>query len=101
MDNLFLIFFGFFMLASLIMIAYMFKSLAVVGDERRNMIVQKSASGSFAIITGVFFITIIEEFIKIFALNVQHIEHQSPFVWLLVSAMIFTISLYLNKRKYS
>ncbi|MGX7031385.1 hypothetical protein [Vagococcus zengguangii] len=101
MDDLFLIFFGLFMLASFVMISYMFKSLAVVGDERRKMIIQKSAADSFAIITGVFLIKIIEEFIKIFTTDGALIKHSSPFNWLLISSLLFTVNLYLNKRKYS
>ena len=99
-DSFILILFGIFLLICLVLIGYLFVSLAPLGDERRKMMVQKSAATSFMIMVGVYLLNLIELFIKVYQAPNEPIKNSSPFTWLVISSLVFTLNLYYNKKKY-
>ncbi|CAM3297122.1 hypothetical protein [Vagococcus fessus] len=89
-----------FIVVAIGLIVKMFISLSVMGDERRVMIIEKSATSTFGIIMGLLVLDIIEKMVRVFMDPDTPVENTSSFIYLTVAAIVFYISLVHNKRKF-
>lgn len=88
--------FLFFLLALIVLDVVMLVSLAAPGDERRQMIVWKSATFTLLSTAGSL---VLEIFFDLF--NNRPLDQSNPFVQLGVMSLVFFVAMLYYKRKYS
>ena len=77
----------------------MFVSLGRQGDERRKMIVEKSSAQTFAVFAVYTLFCVLEGLYRSL-FHGEAMEGKNPLVSLTVMALIYTVLLFRNKRKY-
>ena len=95
--------FAFFLIILLIIIAViiaMFISLAKQGDERRDMIVGKASTQTFAVVVVYVAFNVVKDIYQV--LTGADLSHEgiNPFVMLTTISLIYAIELIYHKKKY-
>lgn len=83
----------------LAIIAAMIVSMVRRGDERRQEILNRTCAWTFYILVGVMVLDVVWGVYRSTAHNIP-MEGEDPMVRLVVTAVIYTVSLAVNKRKY-
>lgn len=89
---------GLFLIISVII--SMFVSLAKQGDERRQMIVGKASTKTFAIIVVYVAFCVGEDIYKVLSGIDLSPKGMNPFIMLTIMAFIYAIELIYHKKKY-
>lgn len=87
-----------FLVVSVICSIVMLISVSKQGDERKKYILSKTCTQSFLIYTGILFIDVI--YTVFFEKYSNFVIENTPIVSLGLISIIFTISIFINKRKY-
>lgn len=87
-----------FLILSVICTVFMLISISKQGDERRKHILSKTCTHTFLIYTGILFTEVI--YTMFFEKISNFILENSPIISLGLVAILFTINLFVNKRKY-
>ncbi|OCN00881.1 hypothetical protein A7X67_10595 [Clostridium sp. W14A] len=87
-----------FLIVSVICTIIMLVSIFRQGDERRKYILSRTCTHTFLICTGILFLDVIY---TVFFERYTHFTVQNmPVFYLGIVAIVFTISLFVNKRKH-
>ncbi|TAN68475.1 hypothetical protein WS9_005870 [Paraclostridium sordellii 8483] len=87
-----------FLVVSFICSIFMLISISKQGDERKKHILSKSCTQSFLVYTGILFIDVI--YTIFFEKYSNFVMENTPIVSLGLISIIFTVSIFINKRKY-
>ncbi|QYE99652.1 hypothetical protein KZ987_06060 [Paraclostridium sordellii] len=87
-----------FLVVSFICSIFMLISISKQGDERKKYILSKSCTQSFLVYTGILFIDVI--YTIFFEKYSNFVMENTPIVSLGLISIIFTVSIFINKRKY-
>lgn len=99
-ENVSLIVFVIILVLIIAAIIFMFVSLAKQGDERRNMIVGKASTKTFAVITLYVAFYVVRNMYKIISGTDLSPDGMSPFVTLIIISLIYVCSLAYHTKKY-
>ena len=99
-ENVLFVMFIVFLLFIISVIIAMFLSLAKQGDERRDMIIGKASTKTFAIITLYVAFYVVKNMYKVISGIDLSPEGMNPFVTLTTIALIYVIELIYHKKKY-
>lgn len=86
------------LILSAVCTAFMLISITRQGDERRKHILLKTCTHTFLIYIGILFVYVI--YTIFFGKYSNFIIENTPIVSLGLIAILFTVSLFVNKRKY-
>ncbi|WP_242854221.1 hypothetical protein [Paraclostridium sordellii] len=87
-----------FLIVSFICSIFMLISISKQGDERKKYILSKSCTQSFLVYTTILFIDVI--YTIFFEKYSNFVMENTPIVSLGLISIIFTVSIFINKRKY-
>lgn len=87
-----------FLILSTICTIFMLISISKHGDERRKHILSKTYTHTFLIYTGILFVDVV--YTIFFEKYSNFVIENTPIITLGLIAILFTISLFVNKRKY-
>lgn len=92
--TLFLIIFGIFLIALVVIDIMMIVSLLKTGDERRQLMVWKASTSTLLVVVFCFVIDIVESLVRSEAVQID------PFARLSVIAMAYFLTLLYYKKRY-
>ncbi|WP_207737144.1 hypothetical protein [Paraclostridium sordellii] len=87
-----------FLVVSFICSIFMLISISKQGDERKKYILSKSCTQSFLVYTAILFIDVI--YTIFFEKYSNFVMENTPIISLGLISIIFTVSIFINKRKY-
>lgn len=99
-ENAVLTIFILFLLLIIIVILAMFISLAKQGDERRDMIVGKASTKTFAVFALYVAFCVVKNMYKVLSGTDLSPKGMDPFVTLTTIALIYAVELIYHKKKY-
>lgn len=99
-ENMLLAIFLIFLLALIAAIIAMFISLAKRGDERRDMIVGKASTKTFAVVVLYVAFYVVKNMYKVLSGTDLSPEGMNPFVTLTTIALIYAAELIYHSKKY-